>query len=78
MKTVIQNGMICDGTGHEPELKDILIENNRIAELASPGTFAGAEADIIDASGKIIAPGFIDVHAHGDKRKLRFKLRRVY
>ena len=76
MKTVIQNGMICDGSGHEPELKDILIENNRIAELASPGTFAGAEADIIDASGKIIAPGFIDVHAHGDKRKLRFKDRK--
>lgn len=75
-KKVIFNGLICDGSGKEPEAKDILIENNRIAEIAEPGTFDAVEAEKIDASNKIAAPGFIDVHAHGDIRKLQFPERK--
>ena len=68
--------MVCDGSGTEPEAKDILLENNRISDISTPGTFAGADAEIIDAAGKIVAPGFIDVHAHGDKRKFHFPERK--
>ena len=76
MDTVIINGRVCDGSGREPESRDLLIKSGRIAAVASPGAFAGVDADIVDAAGKIVAPGFIDVHAHGDTRKLRFPERR--
>ena len=73
MKTLILNGLICDGTGKEPEPQDLLLENGRIAEIATPGSFANVDADIkIDAAGKVVAPGFIDVHSHDDARKLRY------
>lgn len=74
MNTVIQNGWICDGTGSEPEAKDLLLKNGRIAEIAQPGTFANGDADEkIDAAGKVVAPGFIDAHSHGDVRKIRYQ-----
>ena len=53
MDTVIVNGRICDGSGREPESRDLLIRNGRIAAVASPGAFAGVDAGIIDAAGKI-------------------------
>lgn len=76
METVIFNGMICDGSGSEPEPKDLLLKNGRIAEIAHPGAFADVEAEKIDVSGKIVSPGFIDVHAHGDVRKLHYRERK--
>lgn len=76
MYTVLVNGLICDGSGSEPEAKELLLKNGRIADFAAPGTFAGVDAEKIDAAGKIIAPGFIDVHAHGDTRKLKFPERK--
>lgn len=75
-KTVILNGFVCDGSGSEPFRSDILIENDRIAEIAPCGSFNGIEAEKIDASNKVISPGFIDVHAHGDVRKLRYPERK--
>lgn len=75
-RKVIVNGLVCDGSGSEPEAKDILIENNRIADIADAGAFANIEAEKIDAKGKVVAPGFIDAHAHGDIRKLRYPERK--
>jgi N-acyl-D-amino-acid deacylase len=59
---VVTNGRILDGTG-APELRgDLAIRSGRIAGIA-----AEVEADeVIDAAGKIVAPGFIDLHSHGD------------
>ena len=76
MKTVIFNGMICDGSGGAPEQKDLLLKDGRILDIVQPGTLAQCDAEKIDASGKIVSPGFIDVHAHGDTRKLNFPERR--
>ena len=76
MYTALINGLICDGSGKEPEAKDLLLKDNRIADMAEPGAFARSDAKKIDVSGKIIAPGFIDAHAHGDTRKLKFRQRR--
>lgn len=76
MYTAIINGLICDGSGKEPEAKDLLLKDNRIADIAEPGTFAQFDARKIDVSGKIVSPGFIDSHAHGDIRKLKFPERR--
>lgn len=76
METVIFNGMICDGSGNAPEAGDLLLKDGRIAGIGPRGTFASADAEKIDAGGKIVSPGFIDVHAHGDIRKLRYPERR--
>lgn len=75
-KTVILNGFVCDGSGGEAFTADILIENDRIAEIAQHGAFDGIEAEKIDASNKVVSPGFIDAHAHGDVRKLRYPERK--
>ncbi|MGL5428375.1 MAG: amidohydrolase family protein, partial [Cetobacterium sp.] len=64
MKILIENGMIVDGHGGTPFKGDILIENKIIKEI---GSFEKDSVDkIIDATGKIVCPGFIDTHSHSD------------
>jgi N-acyl-D-amino-acid deacylase len=59
---IIRNGKIIDGTGNHWQLKDIAIVNNKIAAIGNLKNWkAGRE---VDAKGLIVAPGFIDVHAH--------------
>ena len=59
---VVKNGRILDGTG-APELRgDLAIRSGKIAGI---GVEVEAE-DVVDASRKIVAPGFIDLHSHGD------------
>jgi len=61
---VIQGGQVIDGTGSARQKLDIAIQGDRIAEL---GSLAGAPAKrTINAAGKIVAPGVIDVHTHSD------------
>ena len=62
--TIIKNGMVIDGTRAPRYRGDIGIKDGRIAELASwtPAKVRGE----IDASGLIVAPGFIDLHTHYD------------
>jgi N-acyl-D-amino-acid deacylase len=59
---LIKNGRIIDGTGNSWYIADIGITNGKISLI---GKLSAATAmEIIDAKGLIIAPGFIDVHAH--------------
>ncbi len=68
MRKLIKNGMIIDGSRKERFLADILIDGNKITKI---GNIAKNEADvIIDATGKIVAPGFIDTHSHSDLKVL--------
>ena len=61
---LITGGRIVDGTGLPWYAGDVAIQNGRIAAL---GRLAHAEAATrIDATGKVVAPGFIDAHVHGD------------
>ncbi len=63
MRTRIANGHIVTATGDFSG--DILIDNERIVAVASPGTFTSLQADtVLDAQGKYIFPGAIDVHTH--------------
>jgi N-acyl-D-amino-acid deacylase len=59
---IIRNGKLIDGTGNQWQIKDIAIINNKIAAIGSLTTWKAKKE--IDAKGLIIAPGFIDVHAH--------------
>jgi len=60
---VIRNGLIVDGTGAEPFRGDLAINDWRIAAI---GQIAQAGREEIDATGRIITPGFVDIHTHYD------------
>jgi dihydropyrimidinase len=63
MPTVITHGRIITAT--DDFFGDILIEGEQIVAVGSPGTFATMQSDIVlDAQGKYIFPGAIDVHTH--------------
>ncbi len=63
MTALIRNGTVV--TARDARAADVLIENERIAEVR-PGIQAPANAAIIDASGMYVMPGGIDVHTHLD------------
>lgn len=60
---VIRNGRIFDGTGAPGYAGDLAIKDGLIAAI---GSFEGAGEEEIDAAGKIVTPGFVDVHTHYD------------
>jgi len=64
MRILIRGGHVLDGTGAEPRKADVLIAGERIEQVA-PNLTAAADR-VLDASGFVVAPGFIDTHAHGD------------
>ncbi|TQS46821.1 N-acyl-D-amino-acid deacylase family protein [Cryptosporangium phraense] len=62
MSTAIRGATIVDGTGAPGYRADALIEGGRITELGSTAT----ATHTIEADGLVLAPGFIDMHAHSD------------
>ncbi len=59
---IIRNGKLIDGTGNNWQLKNIAIVNNKIVAIGNLSNWKATKE--IDAKGLIVAPGFIDVHAH--------------
>ncbi len=59
---IIRNGKLMDGTGNQWQLKDVAIVNNKIAAIGQLKNWKANRE--VDARGLIVAPGFIDVHAH--------------
>jgi N-acyl-D-amino-acid deacylase len=65
---VISGGRLLDGTGAPWYWADLAVQNDRIAEI---GALAGVAARrIFKADGRIVCPGFIDVHTHSDLQAL--------
>ena len=60
---VIRNGLVVDGTGGEPFTADVAVAGDRIAAI---GAAVGPGRREIDATGRIVTPGFVDVHTHYD------------
>jgi N-acyl-D-amino-acid deacylase len=60
---VIRNGEVADGTGSAPTRADVAIDGDRITDV---GVVPGRGAREIDASGRLVTPGFIDIHTHLD------------
>jgi dihydroorotase len=61
-KLLIKNGRVIDPASHHDSIADVLLEDGLIAALGTNLSAPGA--DIFDATGLIVAPGFIDMHVH--------------
>src|ERR1043165_9136628 len=62
MRVLIKNGRVIDPASKRDEVADVLIVGGRIAEIAP--NLSAPKAEIFDATGMIVAPGFIDMHVH--------------
>lgn len=65
---LIRNGQILDGSGDGAYRADVGIMDGRIAYIGNDTPEAG---ETVDAAGKYVTPGFIDVHRHGDAEVFR-------
>ncbi|MBQ3028494.1 MAG: dihydroorotase [Lachnospiraceae bacterium] len=74
MRILIKNGYVIDPvTGHEGQF-DILTEDTKIVRVAEQITESEASADrVVDATGKHVLPGFIDLHVHYREPGLEYK-----
>jgi dihydroorotase len=62
---LITNGRVIDPASKTDAAMDVLLDGETVKEVATPGKFASLkDAEIFDASGMIVAPGFIDLHVH--------------
>ncbi len=62
MRTLIRNGTVVTAT--ETMVADVLVDGEQVAGIAAPGTHDWAADKEIDATGKYVVPGAVDVHTH--------------
>ncbi len=61
---ILKGGTIVDGTGNPAYEADVAIKDGKIAKIAKE--IACESAQVIDVTGLVVAPGFIDIHSHSD------------
>ncbi len=61
---LIANGRVVDGSGSPWFVADVGVKDGRIARIGAIDT--GDAARVVDATGLIVAPGFVDIHSHAD------------
>ncbi len=62
---LIKNGRVLDPASKTDAVMDVLLDGEVIKEIAAPGKFTSLQnAEVFDATGLVIAPGFIDMHVH--------------
>lgn len=64
MDLILRGGTVIDGTSAPARVADVAIHGDRIAAVDRLGDVAAAR--VIDVAGRVVAPGFIDVHNHSD------------
>ena len=64
---LVRNGRVLDPASKTDAAQDVLLDGERIVEVAAAGKIsanAAKDAEVLDATGLIVAPGFLDIHAH--------------
>jgi N-acyl-D-amino-acid deacylase len=70
--TLLENGLVIDGTGNAASIGDVLLAGDRIAAVGPglwgklPGAMRQSDVTRVDCTGLAITPGFVDVHTHDD------------
>ena len=67
---LIRGARVADGSGAALIAADLLLSGERIIAVGPPGSYDGLDGPVTDASGLVVAPGFIDVHSHADNAPL--------
>src|SRR6266567_172091 len=60
---IVRGGTVVEGTGEPAVAADVAVDGGRITQV---GRVDGDAAEVIDATGKLVTPGFVDVHTHYD------------
>ncbi len=63
---VLVGGTVIDGTGSDRIRADVAMRGDRIVAVSRSGVERAGAERVIDVAGKIVAPGFIDIHSHLD------------
>ncbi len=64
---VIRGGRVVDGTGSPSRIADVAVTDGRVVAV---GTVPGAGVEELDATGRVVCPGFVDIHTHYDAQLL--------
>ena len=64
MKILIKNGRVIDPANGRDEVLNILVEDGIISEVGTDLEADGINMEVIDASGKVVVPGLVDMHVH--------------
>ncbi|MFF3229050.1 amidohydrolase family protein [Nocardia suismassiliense] len=67
---LIQNGIWFDGAGTAPRISDIAVRDGVVVAVRAQGLDPAHATEVIDASGKWVTPGFVDIHTHYDAEML--------
>jgi N-acyl-D-aspartate/D-glutamate deacylase len=73
---LIKNGQIIDGTGSARYKADVMINEDKIERIGK--NLSDHDVKVVDASNKIVAPGFIDMHSHADLTILQVNKAEAY
>ncbi|WP_166816004.1 N-acyl-D-amino-acid deacylase family protein [Luteimonas yindakuii] len=63
---LLRDVRLVDGTGAPARAADVLVQDGRIAVIGRAGARAPRGARVVEGGGRVLAPGFIDLHVHGD------------
>ena len=64
--TLVRNGLVFDGRGSKAAKMNLLVRDGRVVQISEQDITAPEGATIIEADGKWVTPGFIDLHTHYD------------
>lgn len=65
MNLVLAGGTLVDGTGDAPRRADVVVRDGLVDSVVAPGE-APPDCENLDVTGRLVCPGFVDIHTHSD------------